>query len=242
MSEVRGTSPLVSDRYFLPIIPFKLFLKIVDLKFPYGGSTVRAGEFVFYAIQFIDEVNSKFDFMDKSLSLLPKAYQPDTFLGMHIPGLGVILSLVVLFLTGVIATNFFGRRIVALGEGILAKIPFVRTIYNAVKQVLETIFASDSKAFRKVILIEYPRKGMYSIAFQTSKGFKQGEEKTGKELITVFVPTTPNPTSGFLLMVPKSDVVELSMSVDEALKMVISLGVVLPNNGTPHLNVEKKNK
>lgn len=171
------------------------------------------------------------DFMDKSLSLLPKSYQPDILLGVHIPGLGVILSLVVVFLTGIIATNFFGRRLVALGESILAKIPLVRSIYNAVKQVLETIFANDSKAFRKVILIEYPRKGLWSIALQTSSdNSNNGDQKLDDDMVTTFLPTTPNPTSGFLLLVPRKDIIELDMSIDEALKMIISLGVVQPDS------------
>lgn len=169
------------------------------------------------------------DLLDKSVALLPKAYQPDVFLGMHIPGLGVILSLVIVLLTGMIVTNFLGRRLVTFGEAILAKIPLVRSIYNGVKQILETILKKDSPSFRKVLLIEYPRKGIRSIVFQTSAPQQsKGQSNHGEELVTVFLPTTPNPTSGFLLMVPQKDIIELDMSIDDALKMIISLGVVQP--------------
>lgn len=170
------------------------------------------------------------DVLDKSVALLPKVYQPDTWLGMHIPGLGVILSLVVVLLTGMIVTNFLGRRLVVLGEAILARIPLVRSIYNGVKQILETILKKDSASFRKVLLIEYPRKGIKSIVFQTSSPRSEIQSGDGEALVTVFLPTTPNPTSGFLLMVPQKDIIELDMSIDDALKMIISLGVVQPSD------------
>lgn len=171
------------------------------------------------------------DILDRSLALVPKAYQPETLLGFAIPGLGVIVSLVVLLLTGLIATNFFGNRLVMAWEAILARIPLVRTIYKAVKQILETLLSTNSQAFRKVLLIEYPRKGLWSIVFQTSKADEEINRGTGEEMVTIFLPTTPNPTSGFLLMVPRKDIIELDMNVDEALKMIISLGVVQPVNG-----------
>lgn len=169
------------------------------------------------------------DTLDSTLSLLPNAYQPSQLIGYDIPGVGVVVSLTVVFLTGLLATNFLGKRLVSLGERFLAKIPLVRSIYNAVKQVLETLFSSSSQAFRKVLLIEYPRKGLWSIAFQTSVANQEVHYHAGEEMITIFVPTTPNPTSGFLMMVPQRDATELNMSVDEALKMVISLGVVQPH-------------
>jgi uncharacterized membrane protein len=162
------------------------------------------------------------DLLDETIALIPKAYQPETLIGMYIPGLGVLLSLLVLILTGIIATNFFGQRIVSWGEAILAKIPLVRSIYYAVKQIMQAVFSSNGKAFRKVMLIEYPRKGIWTIAFLT------GTLKSPKneELLSVFIPTTPNPTSGFMMLVAKEEATELSMTVDEALKFVISLGVV----------------
>lgn len=166
--------------------------------------------------------------MDKTLSLLPRAYQPDTLLGFHIPGLGLVISIVVLILTGMLVSNFIGRRLVMLGEFFLERIPLVRTIYSAIKQVLVTVFSSGGQAFRKVLLVEYPRKGLWSIAFQTGLGAEEVNGIVKEEMITIFIPTTPNPTSGFLMMIPRSEAIELTMSVDEALKFVISLGVVQP--------------
>ena len=168
--------------------------------------------------------------VDSTLSLLPKAYQPDNLLNMHVPGLGIVFSLVVVFVTGVVARNFIGKHLVQFGESILQRIPLVRAIYSAVKQVLNTIFSTQGDAFRRVLFVEYPRKGLWSIAFQTSVGFKEGEHHLDEQLVTIFIPTTPNPTSGFLMMIPKKDTIELNMSVDEALRLVISLGVVLPDH------------
>lgn len=170
------------------------------------------------------------DVLDGTMSLLPKAYQPDTLIGMHIPGLGVVISLLVVFFSGLIVTNFFGRWIVSLGEAILARIPLVRSIYNATKQVAETIFSSNSQSFRKVLLVQYPREGLWSIAFQTGHVGEKLNSKTDKDMVAIFIPTTPNPTSGFLMMIPREDAIELEMSIDEALKMVISLGVMQPKN------------
>ncbi|KTD11014.1 transmembrane protein [Legionella gratiana] len=171
------------------------------------------------------------DLLDNTLALIPKVYQPEQLIGHHIPGLGVILSLVILLVTGVIATNYFGQRLVAWGESILSKIPLVRSIYKTVKQVIHAVVSTNSEAFRKVVIIEYPRKGLWSIAFQTGTANSQINDKIQDTLISVFIPTTPNPTSGFLMMIPKRDVVELDMSIDEALKFIISLGVMPPTQG-----------
>ncbi|EKD74737.1 MAG: transmembrane protein [uncultured bacterium] len=168
------------------------------------------------------------DVLDSTLSLLPRAYRPDELFGMHIPGLGVILSLVVLLLTGVLVTNFIGNWLIQAWESFLARIPLVRTIYAGVKKILETLFSPSGQSFRKVLLVEYPRLGMWSIAFQTGNGAPVLNQAAGKEFITIFIPTTPNPTSGFLMLVPKDQVIELKMSVDAALKFVISLGVLQP--------------
>lgn len=167
------------------------------------------------------------------MALLPTAYQPEKLLGMHIPGLGVVLSLILLLVTGIIARNFLGQRLVSFGEKILAKIPLVRSIYNASKQVIHALFASNGQAFRKVLLIEYPRKGLWSIAFLTSTNHSEIDTHTGEEMLSVFVPTTPNPTSGFLIIVPKREAIELTMTIDEALKFVISLGVMQPTLSIP---------
>ncbi len=167
--------------------------------------------------------------MDRTLSLLPKEYQPDHLLGFHLPGLGVIFTVLVVFFTGMLVTNFIGYRLVIVWEGLLSRIPLVRTIYNAVKQLMNTIFSSSGDSFRKVLLIEYPRQGIWSIGFQTNSGFKLAPQPLTEDLLTVFIPTTPNPTSGFIILVPKSQAMELPLSVDEGLKLVISLGVVMPD-------------
>jgi len=169
-------------------------------------------------------------FLDRTLLLLPEAYRPDALLGFHIPGLGVVLTFLVLLITGVIAANLFGKQLVRAWEALLDRIPLVRSIYSAVKQLAETMF-SNGKSFRKVLLIEYPRKGSWTLAFQTSADVGEAQLKTGRDVINVYVPTTPNPTSGFFLMIPKEEVVELEMSVDEGLRMLISMGAIVPPYG-----------
>jgi uncharacterized membrane protein len=167
-------------------------------------------------------------FMDQILLLIPNKYNPDNLLGFHIPGLGLVLSIIIVVVTGVVVANLFGKRLVAAWESLLARIPLVRSIYSSVKQVAETLFHPDGKSFRKVLLIEYPRNGIWTLAFHTGAVVDEVQNKTGREVINVFVPTTPNPTSGFFIMVPKEDVVELEMSVDDGLKLIMSLGVVVP--------------
>ncbi len=173
------------------------------------------------------------DLLDNTLALIPKAYQPEQLFGIHIPGLGVILSLILLVSTGIFATNFFGQRLMAWGESLLARIPLVRSIYNSVKQVINTILSTNSEAFRKVLLIEYPRKGLWTIGFQTGPVNSEINSKINEEMISLFVPTTPNPTSGFLIMIPKQEAIELNMSIDEALKFIISLGVMQSKSAMP---------
>jgi uncharacterized membrane protein len=165
--------------------------------------------------------------MDQILVLLPQEYQPDILLGFHLPGVGVVLAVIIVLGTGVIVANLFGRKLVSLWESILAKIPLVRTIYTSVKQILETVFSS-TQSFRKVLLVEYPRKGLWTLAFQSGTTQGEAQTKTGIEIVNVFIPTTPNPTSGFFIMVPRKDIVELDMNVDEGLKMIISAGVMVP--------------
>ena len=169
------------------------------------------------------------DLLSKSLLLLPHQYQPDVLLGFHIPGIGVLITLLVLFFSGMIAANFFGNKIVQLGEGIMTRIPLVRSIYTGVKQVTETLFKPGGQSFRNVLLVQYPHAGMWTVAFQTGEAGPEFEKKLGGEpMVTIFVPTTPNPTGGFLMVVPRSKTIDLDMSVDQALKYVISLGVVQP--------------
>ncbi|KGP64395.1 membrane protein [Legionella norrlandica] len=166
------------------------------------------------------------EMLDGTLALLPTAYQPEQLLGVHVPGLGVLFSLILLLVTGVVATNFLGQRLVIWGESLLAKIPLVRSIYNTAKQVIHAIFSTNSQAFRKAVLIEYPRAGLWTIAFQTGTVISEIKNKSQEDMMSVFVPTTPNPTSGFMLMLPRQDAIELDISIEEALKLVISLGVV----------------
>lgn len=166
------------------------------------------------------------DLLDQSIALLPKAYSPEVWFGHPVPGFGVLFSFAVLLITGIIATNFIGQRLVRWSELLLARIPLVRSIYNATKQIIQTIFSTDSDAFRKVLLVEYPRQGIWTLAFQTSHVSSHLADYVGKEMLSVFVPTTPNPTSGFLIMLPKEEVIEVAMSVDEAFKLIVSLGVM----------------
>ena len=166
--------------------------------------------------------------LDRTLVLIPQKYQPEELLGFAIPGLGILLTIVILLVTGVLAANIVGRSMVGLWESVLERIPVVRSVYSAAKNFAEMVFSDSSQSFKKVLLIEYPRKGLYSLAFQTSSVLGEVQGRTGEDVICTFVPTTPNPTSGFIIIVPRKDVIELDMEVDEALKMIISLGVVIP--------------
>ncbi|WP_034301244.1 DUF502 domain-containing protein [Herbaspirillum sp. RV1423] len=166
--------------------------------------------------------------MDQSLLLLPERWRPEALVGFHIPGLGTILTLLIIFITGLATRNFIGRQVVTLWEGLLTRIPVVKSIYSSVKQVSDTLFSSSGNAFRKAVLVQYPRQGSWTIAFLT--GIPGGEVKNHLQgdYVSLYVPTTPNPTSGFFLMVPRADTIELNMSVDEALKYIVSMGVVAP--------------
>ncbi len=174
--------------------------------------------------------------MDKSIGLIPVEYQPSMLLQnwfgtedpVQIPGFGVILIVIVVLLTGVLVANFVGRAFVGGWESLLDRIPVVRAIYSAAKNFAEIVFSDSSQSFKKVLLIQYPRKGLYSLAFQTATELGEIQGRTGEDVVCCFVPTTPNPTSGFIIVVPRKDITELDMEVDEALKMIISLGVVVP--------------
>ena len=166
------------------------------------------------------------DLLDQTMALIPQKFQPEHLFGIHLPGLGVILSFVLLLLTGIVATNFLGQRLVGWSEAILERIPLVRTIYNATKQVMQALFSSQSNAFRQVLLVEYPRKGLWSLAFQTGGINPELAANFDEDMLTIFIPATPNPTAGFLMMIPKKDAIALSMTIDEALKLILSLGVM----------------
>ena len=169
--------------------------------------------------------------MDRTLLLIPEQYRPEEWLGFTVPGLGLILTLLVLLVTGLLAANIVGRSMVGLWESLLDRIPVVRSVYSAAKNFAEIVFSDSGQSFKKVLLIEYPRKGIYSLAFQTATNLGEVQARTGEEMICTFVPTTPNPTSGYIIIVPKKDIIELDMEIDEALKMIISLGVVVPTWG-----------
>jgi len=166
--------------------------------------------------------------MDKTLVLIPRQYHPEEWFGTAIPGLGVILTVILLLVTGVLTANFVGRAFLKGWESLLDRIPVARSIYSAAKNFAEIVFSDSGNAFSKVLLVEYPRKGIYTITFQTASEIGEIQARTGEDVVACFVPTTPNPTSGFIIVVPKKDTIELDMEVDEAVKLVMSLGVVIP--------------
>ena len=170
--------------------------------------------------------------LDQTLLLVPESARPEALFGFHIPGLGVVLSFAILLLTGALAANFFGARLILISESVLGRIPVVKSIYSSVKQVSDTLLSDSGNAFRKALLVEYPYTGCWTIAFQTGTPAIAVAGHLVDEHISVYVPTTPNPTSGFFLMLPRSRVHDLDMTVDEALKYIISMGVVAPR---PHL-------
>ncbi len=167
------------------------------------------------------------ELLDQSLALLPERYQPDNLLGFHIPGLGLIFTLVIVFLTGLLVANLLGAKLVYLWEKLLARIPLIRSIHSAAKQLIQAIVQPKDESFRKVVMVEFPRKGAWAIGFQTSQ--KLSNFSNEEALYAIFVPTTPNPTSGFLIMVAADQMKTLDMSVEEAFKMIISIGVVIPD-------------
>ena len=170
------------------------------------------------------------DLLDRSMILLPPSLRPEALLGFPLPGLGILISAFVIITTGLVVTNLAGRKMVSFGENLVERIPLVRSIYSAVKQVTETIISSDKNSFRQVLLIEYPRKGAWTIAFQTGETMGNFNQLVGEDLLTIFVPTTPNPTSGFIIMLPKDEVILLDIDVEDALKFIMSLGVVTPGS------------
>ncbi len=181
--------------------------------------------------------------LDGSVMLLPEAFRPEALIGFAIPGLGVVISLLVVFVTGVLVANFFGRRFIALWERMLSGIPLVRSIYSGAKQLAETMFSESGNSFRKVVLVQFPRPGLWTIAFLTGEDVGEAQTKTGRDVINIYVPTTPNPTGGYFVMVPREEVVELEMSVDEGLKMLMSMGAVVPDavREEPELAPEESN-
>ncbi len=174
-------------------------------------------------------LSSLIGMMDQSLFLLPESWRPKAQLGLEIPGIGALLTLLIIFVTGLIATNFFGMQLILLWEALLARVPVVKSIYASVKQVSDTLFSDSGNAFRQAVLVEFPRKGAWTIAFVTGTPGGDVANHLHGDYVSVYVPTTPNPTGGYFLMLPRAEVVVLEMSVDEALKYIISMGVVAPH-------------
>jgi len=166
--------------------------------------------------------------LDSSLLLIPRPWRPETIVGTYVPGVGIVLSLLLLFVTGVLVKNLFGGQIVAGLESLVRRIPVVGAVYGGAKTFSETVLTDKGRSFKQVVMVEFPRKGVYSIGFITSYDLEEAQARTAQEVTCVFVPTTPNPTTGFLVMVPKDDVILLDMTVDEAFKMLLTLGVVVP--------------
>jgi uncharacterized membrane protein len=168
--------------------------------------------------------------LDQTLLILPQSWHPDRLLGIHIPGFGVLLTLAILLIVGAAASNFIGKRLVVLGDRIVSRIPVVRSIYSSVKQVSDTVFSEGGNAFRTAVLVEWPRPGVWTIAFVTGSPGGDVVNHLPGDYVSVYVPTTPNPTGGYFVMLRKSDCIELKMSVDDALKYVVSMGVVVPTS------------
>lgn len=166
--------------------------------------------------------------LDQSLVLLPPGWRPEAIFGRYIPGPGIVLSLVLLLVTGAVARNLFGRQMVAGLESLVRRIPVVGSVYGGAKTFSETVLSDKGRSFKKVVLVEFPRKGIFSVGFITSEELEEVQERTAQVVTCVFVPTTPNPTTGFIVMVPQEEVTHLDMTVDEAFKMLLTLGVVVP--------------
>jgi uncharacterized membrane protein len=174
------------------------------------------------------------DLMDRTLVLLPDRYQPQALMGFRLPGLGLVFAFIVVLLTGLLVTNLIGRQLVGYWEDLMQRIPLVRSVYGGVRSFTESVLSS-SNSFRQVVAIEYPRPGIWSIGFVTADDVAEVSRRTGQHLSCVFVSTAPNPTSGFIILVPKEQMIALDMTVDAAMKMIVTCGVVLPEPPVAHL-------
>ncbi|MDX1915931.1 MAG: DUF502 domain-containing protein [Methylophilus sp.] len=180
--------------------------------------------------------------LDQSLLLLPESWRPKHSFGFEVPGVGALLTLLIIFVTGLIATNIFGQQLIAWWELLLSRVPVVKSIYQGVKQVSDTLFSDSGNAFRKAALIRFPHQNSWSIAFVTGTPSGEVASHLSGDYVSVYVPTTPNPTGGYFLILPKSEIIELDMTVDQALKYVISMGVVAPNEASPKILSNYQNK
>jgi uncharacterized membrane protein len=172
-------------------------------------------------------------FMDSLFDFLPPFLRPETYLPFYVPGTGIIITIIGIFVVGLLAANLLGRKLVDIGEKILARIPFLWTVYKGTKQFMETFFARQREGFRRVVLIEYPRKGLFSIGFVTGKTMGEIQARTEQRMINLFIPTTPNPTSGYYIAIPEKDVIPLTMTVEDAFKVIMTAGMVVPQEGSP---------
>ena len=168
--------------------------------------------------------------MNNLVRFIPARYHPDQLLPFHIPGLGVIITLILIFTIGLVTRSYLGKKLARLGDRMVRRIPLVRGIYNALKQFVDAVFSDKGQSFKRAVLLEYPRKGLYSIAFVTGVARGEVQAKTSQRCVNVFVPTTPNPTSGFYIMVPEGDMITLDMTVEEAFTLIISGGIVSPED------------
>ena len=175
--------------------------------------------------------------MDDFLSILPAAYHPDTLLGFHVPGLGLVLVTFLVFLVGLLTRSYVGNKTVQIWDLLIGRIPLVRNIYQAIKQFTEAVFSTTSSHFKQVVMIEFPRPGLYSVGFLAGPARGELETRTGQKVMSLFIPCTPNPTTGYYVLVPEKDLIYLDMTVEEAFKLIVSGGLVLPNH--PHLPVLK---
>jgi uncharacterized membrane protein len=176
----------------------------------------------FWVLRFLSGI------LDQSLLLLPPSWRPEALFGTYVPGVGIVLSLLLLFLTGVLVKNLFGGQMVAGLESLVRRIPVIGAVYGGAKTFSETVLTDQGKSFKQVVMVEFPRKGIFSIGFITAHDLEEAQAKTAQEVTCVFVPTTPNPTTGFLVLVPKDEVTYMDMTIDEAFKMLLTLGVVVP--------------
>ncbi|MBL4803205.1 MAG: DUF502 domain-containing protein [Emcibacter sp.] len=179
---------------------------------------------IYIALAFIDLIDRNI------IPLIPAAYNPETYLPFPLPGIGLVFLFFMLTTLGFLAANFLGRYLISIGERMLNRMPIVRSVYNTLKQIFETVISENKGSFQKVVLLEYPRKGLWAIAFISGENTGEIQEKMADDVVNVFLPTTPNPTSGFLLFVPKKDIIYLDMTPDQGAKYVISAGLVDPSN------------
>jgi uncharacterized membrane protein len=209
----------------LNLIKFKAWLKTYLLT---GLIVVVPITITIYIIQALMGV------MDEFLSFIPNAFHPDTLLGRHIPGLGLVLVTILVFLTGLLTHNYFGNKVIRLWDLMVGRIPIVRNIYQAIKQLTEAVFSNTGSHFKQVVMLEFPRPGLYSLGFVAGPVGGELEDKAGHRVMNIFIPCTPNPTTGYYVLVPEKDLIFLEMTVEQGFKMVISSGLVSPTNSHPN--------